>query len=98
MSQDGVVIRIPVAGVRTMGRNTMGVRVMNLRGEDRVASMARVVRGATVSPDEDAEAANGDVDVLAAPVADFDDAGDPANEGDYEDDAGFDPEDALDDE
>jgi len=42
-SHDGTVIRTAVAGVRTTGRNTMGVRVMNLRGDDQVASMARVV-------------------------------------------------------
>ncbi len=43
MSQDGTVIRVPVESVRTTGRNTMGVRVMNLRGADKVSSMARLV-------------------------------------------------------
>jgi DNA gyrase subunit A len=43
VSTDGQMIRMPVAGVRSTGRNTMGVKVMNLRGSDRVASMARVV-------------------------------------------------------
>jgi DNA gyrase subunit A len=43
ISQDGTVIRVPVVSVRTTGRNTMGVRVMNLRGADKVSSMARVV-------------------------------------------------------
>jgi DNA gyrase subunit A len=43
MSQDGTVIRLPVESVRCTGRNTMGVRVMNLRGADKVSSMARVV-------------------------------------------------------
>jgi DNA gyrase subunit A len=46
ISQDGTVIRVPVESVRTTGRNTMGVRVMNLRGADKVSSMARVVGGA----------------------------------------------------
>ncbi len=45
MSQDGTVIRVPVVSVRCTGRNTMGVRVMNLRGADRVSSMARLVAG-----------------------------------------------------
>jgi DNA gyrase subunit A len=45
ISQDGTVIRVPVESVRTTGRNTMGVRVMNLRGADKVSSMARVVGG-----------------------------------------------------
>ena len=43
ISQDGTVILVPVESVRTTGRNTMGVRVMNLRGADKVSSMARVV-------------------------------------------------------
>lgn len=43
MSQEGVVIRVPVESVRCTGRNTMGVRVMNLRGADKVSSMARLV-------------------------------------------------------
>jgi DNA gyrase subunit A len=43
ISQDGTVIRVPVDSVRTTGRNTMGVRVMNLRGADKVSSMARLV-------------------------------------------------------
>jgi DNA gyrase subunit A len=43
MSQEGTVIRVPVESVRTTGRNTMGVRVMNLRGADKVSSMARLV-------------------------------------------------------
>ncbi len=45
ISQDGTVIRVPVLGIRTTGRNTMGVRVMHLRGADRVSSMARLVAG-----------------------------------------------------
>jgi DNA gyrase subunit A len=45
MSQDGTVIRVPVESVRCTGRNTMGVRVMNLRGADKVSSMARLVSG-----------------------------------------------------
>jgi DNA gyrase subunit A len=43
MSQEGTVIRMPVESVRTTGRNTMGVKVMNLRGADKVSSMARLV-------------------------------------------------------
>ena len=43
MSQDGTVIRVQVESVRCTGRNTMGVRVMNLRGADKLSSMARLV-------------------------------------------------------
>jgi len=47
ISQEGTVIRVPVESVRTTGRNTMGVRVMNLRGDDKVSSMARLVASAS---------------------------------------------------
>ena len=57
ISQDGTVIRVPVQSVRTTGRNTMGVRVMNLRGADKVSSMARLVagsvNGSAVAAEED---------------------------------------------
>ena len=43
ISIEGQMIRMPVENIRSTGRNTMGVKVMNLRGGDRVASMARVV-------------------------------------------------------
>jgi DNA gyrase subunit A len=43
ISIEGTVIRVPVESVRTTGRNTMGVKVMNLRGADKVSSMARLV-------------------------------------------------------
>ena len=51
ISQDGTVIRVPVVSVRTTGRNTMGVRVMNLRGADKVSSMARVVTSSDANGD-----------------------------------------------
>jgi DNA gyrase subunit A len=43
VSTEGQMIRMPVEGVRSTGRNTMGVKVMNVRAGDKVASMARVV-------------------------------------------------------
>ncbi len=71
ISQDGTVIRVPVIGIRTTGRNTMGVRVMNLRGADKVSSMARLVAGSgsggasAVAAEDDAP--SGDTLALAAP-------------------------------
>jgi len=47
MSQEGTIIRVPVESVRSTGRNTMGVKVMNLRGADKVSSMARLVGTST---------------------------------------------------
>jgi DNA gyrase subunit A len=38
----GMVNRTHVAEIRTVGRNTMGVRVMNLKDDDKVASLAKI--------------------------------------------------------
>ncbi len=46
ISARGVVLRLRVAEVRVMGRATRGVRLMNLRGDDTVATVARIPREA----------------------------------------------------
>jgi DNA gyrase subunit A len=42
-SEKGMVIRIPVKGISVIGRATKGVRIMNLKKDDRVVAVARVV-------------------------------------------------------
>ena len=42
VTQNGIMIRVPVAGIRKIGRNTEGVRVINLDQGDRVIDMTRV--------------------------------------------------------
>ncbi|HLO02741.1 MAG TPA: DNA gyrase subunit A [Symbiobacteriaceae bacterium] len=42
VSEQGVLIRIPVASIRQTGRSTQGVQVMNLDEKDRVAAVAQV--------------------------------------------------------
>ena len=42
ISREGTVIRTAVDGISRMGRSTQGVRLMNLRGDDTVSSIARV--------------------------------------------------------
>ena len=42
ISRDGMIVRSPVADVSRIGRNTMGVRVMQLREGDTVVSVAMV--------------------------------------------------------
>jgi DNA gyrase subunit A len=44
ITQEGMIIRINVSGVRVVGRSTQGVRLMNLAGEDRLVSTAKVER------------------------------------------------------
>jgi len=42
ITQTGMVVRCPVKGVRTIGRNTQGVKLMSLKSKDRVVSVAKV--------------------------------------------------------
>ncbi len=49
ITQNGIMIRIPVQGVSTIGRNTQGVRLINLDEGDRVIDMAPL----PISEDED---------------------------------------------
>ncbi|MFV0267893.1 MAG: DNA gyrase subunit A [Draconibacterium sp.] len=42
ITQNGITIRVPVGSISVLGRATQGVRVINLRGEDHIASVARV--------------------------------------------------------
>jgi DNA gyrase subunit A len=43
ITRHGVIIRVPTAGIRVIGRNTQGVKVMNLDSGDTVVDVARVV-------------------------------------------------------
>jgi DNA gyrase subunit A len=44
ITRHGVIIRLPVDGIRVIGRNTQGVKVMNLDTGDTVVDVARVVK------------------------------------------------------
>jgi DNA gyrase subunit A len=72
ITKKGVIIRVPVDGIRVIGRNTQGVRVMNLDEGDALVDVARVVK-------EDEDEVPG-VDGAAVAVAGGDDAG--AEDGD----------------
>jgi len=61
ITKKGIMIRVPVEGIRISGRNTQGVKVMNLAPGDLVVDVARVVK-------ED-EADDGDADDADAPRA-----------------------------
>jgi DNA gyrase subunit A len=56
ITRHGVIIRLPVDGIRVIGRNTQGVKVMNLDSGDAVVDVARVVK----EDEGGAEAAPGD--------------------------------------
>ena len=43
ISQNGVLIRLPIKDISVIGRNTQGVRLINLDEGDRVIDVARVM-------------------------------------------------------
>ncbi|MGD8727497.1 MAG: DNA gyrase subunit A [Gemmatimonadales bacterium] len=43
VTRHGVIIRLPVEGIRVIGRNTQGVKIINLDSGDSVMDVARVV-------------------------------------------------------
>jgi len=49
ITKQGIAIRMPVKGIRVAGRNTQGVKLVNLEAHDHVMGVARVV------PDDDTE-------------------------------------------
>ncbi|WP_338738063.1 DNA gyrase subunit A [Haloplanus salilacus] len=53
MSESGQILRTPVEDVSTVGRNTMGVIVMDLDGDDSVASVAVLPAGRVEGEDGD---------------------------------------------
>ncbi|HZI21375.1 MAG TPA: DNA gyrase subunit A [Gemmatimonadales bacterium] len=56
ITKKGIMIRVPVEGIRISGRNTQGVKVMNLTTGDLVVDVARVVK------EDEAENGEGEAD------------------------------------
>src|SRR5215217_7521575 len=73
ISQNGMIQRIGVRGLRPLGRNAQGFRLMNVRDDDVVSAVALVVESET----SDAVADDGPVSLDASGVAD-----EPALDGD----------------
>ncbi|HMU61934.1 MAG TPA: DNA gyrase subunit A [Gemmatimonadales bacterium] len=69
ITRHGVIIRVPVEGISVIGRNTQGVRVINLDPGDLLVDVARVVK----EDDSGTEEPTGDE--AAAPVGDTDEDG-----------------------
>src|ERR671920_2613041 len=67
ISQEGMVQRTNVRGIRQTGRAAQGVTLMNTREEDRVSAVALVVEsdGATAANVSDADLAAGPVELSA---------------------------------
>ena len=73
MTKQGILIRMAVKGIRVAGRNTQGVKLVNLDSKDLVMAVARVV------PEEEGEA-----EVVGAEMGGTDDdgSGDGSEDGD----------------
>jgi len=59
ITKKGIMIRVPVEGIRISGRNTQGVKVMNLVAGDLVVDVARVVKEEEVEEAEEDEEEDG---------------------------------------
>ncbi len=56
ITKGGVIIRCPVEGIRVSGRNTQGVKLMNLDAGDQIVDVARVQKEEDEAAGEEAEA------------------------------------------
>src|SRR6266705_3394678 len=63
ITKKGIMIRVPVEGIRISGRNTQGVKIMNLTAGDLVVEVARVVK------EDEADDGEGDAEDGDAPRA-----------------------------
>ncbi|WP_312083368.1 DNA gyrase subunit A [Epilithonimonas hominis] len=60
INKSGVAIRMNTADLRVMGRNTQGVKVINLKGNDEIAAIAKVEMDKDVEIEENEEGAEND--------------------------------------
>ena len=63
ITKKGIMIRVPVEGIRISGRNTQGVKIMNMTAGDLVVDVARVVK------EDEADDGEGDAEDGDAPRA-----------------------------
>ncbi|MGE0020503.1 MAG: DNA gyrase subunit A [Draconibacterium sp.] len=67
ITQNGLTIRLNVNAISLLGRATQGVRLINLKGDDRIASVARIhvdtSEVASEITDEDDDSDNVDIDL-----------------------------------
>ncbi|MES2448423.1 MAG: DNA gyrase subunit A [Bacteroidota bacterium] len=60
INKSGIVIRIVVSELRVMGRATQGVRLITLKGNDEIASVAKIEHEDVIEEVEDAEIVDGE--------------------------------------
>jgi DNA gyrase subunit A len=79
INRSGIVIRIVVSELRVMGRATQGVKLINLKGNDEIASVAKIQH-----EDEEIEEVEDDATEDSGTAGD--DAGDITPEDDSKED------------
>ncbi|WP_304062714.1 DNA gyrase subunit A [Pedobacter glucosidilyticus] len=70
INKSGIVIRIAMSHLRVMGRATQGVRLINLKANDEIASVAKVEHDETA--EENTDAIVTDIEVIEADLSDED--------------------------
>nr|WP_231579932.1 DNA gyrase C-terminal beta-propeller domain-containing protein [Capnocytophaga canimorsus] len=55
INKSGIAIRLPIDDLRIMGRATQGVRLINIKGKDSIAAVAKVMK----EEENDTETDNG---------------------------------------
>ena len=70
VTDGGTLIRVPVDGIRIVGRATQGVIVFNTAEDERVMSVERIFEPEADEDDGGAAAEDGDVDLTADASAD----------------------------
>lgn len=93
INKSGIIIRIGVGDLRVMGRATQGVRLITFKGDDSIASVAKVEHEDEVEDSEAIELADGDDAEVATPVE-----GEEADAEELESSAETEEEDDLEDD
>lgn len=97
INKSGIVIRLAVESLRVMGRATQGVKLINLKGADRIAAVAKIEK----SEDDDVEDAvildeEGNPIVTEETTASADDASDESQESNNDEESSDENEDGKD--
>lgn len=92
INKSGIVIRIVVSQLRVMGRATQGVRLINLKGNDEIASVARIEH-----EEEEAEEAENHLVLDGEPAGEIVDE-EPVDEADEAEEENDEEEGAADDD
>lgn len=83
INKSGVAIRMGLDELRIMGRNTQGVRLINLKNTDEIAAVAKVTMDKDVEDeesDEISETETGDIDSNITPAESTEESTDSKNE------------------